>query len=1082
VPAREVGTPPSDSASRPPPRPPRSQGATQPSEPQELSSASGRWGDFRRLCHYYAECVRLDERPHISAWQHDIGASWAPLASSMNWRALSDHRPVTAAATEELAGVLRRHRGRKGIGSFAVGLAIDLFDSRRSRDSGEPLRGLVPILYVRVWASREDDRLVLHPVGGPELNHQWLEQKFRNRDKRRELLDALELLPAPPSCDDDEDKDGGEPLLVPSIDHCLDRLFNQTSRMWVEPGNVSALRTDPPLDSVDRFGIYNRVILTALPPLKYAKRLRDELLHIAEEATDEDLDQTALRAIFPAEAKGAVAADRGGESIAEPELLNGDQRAAACAALAEELTVVTGPPGTGKSTVVQTVLVNQAIRNRPALFASKNHQGLEAVEPKLNALTEPDRLMMRPVYPFGSAERRFDWQRVMVQLLSRPSRPNIIKDRADAVKSLDSLLQEQANEEDRVVRALDLRDELGQASELAQEQRDGLPSAISDVVADHLRELPLPALARLSSLLRWIDKGPLSWMLRPAVAWWARRRCRLLAAKLTEGPIRAIFDGISAAPSNRLAARLECCERLMALADAERKARSIEAELRDLPAEGLLRRRLDERHSEIRTETRRLLELVAASAGAGLDPQLRERLAALRAGFENHGASLEDDDPFRREVNKAFASAMPELLKHYPLWAVSNLSVSKAVPPTPGVFDLVVIDEASQCDLASVVPVLYRSRRVMVVGDPMQLPHVTQLSREADLHARRRLGLEAFDFEPWSFRANSLFDLASSRAAAKRIELRSHYRCHPAIADYCNTGFYNKTLWVRTSEETLRHKLATANGKHGCVWTNVPGQVQSAARGCIAPAQVDAILTELRELQDAEFPGTVGVVTPFRAQADRIRDAAYAGLDRGRLEAWSFLVSTADGFQGDERDLMLFSLVGGPSMPEGSRRFLASSPNRFNVAASRARAVLHVIGDESWAETSGIPFVEELLRRCRAVDQGRVVREDLIGPVWEPRFADALREAGLPVEQQYPAGGFYLDIALLREGLRLDVEVDGEQYHRDPDSGHRRIDDVYRDTVLGALGWTVLRFWVYELREDFDGCVRRVCDTFRETG
>ena len=58
------------------------------------------------------------------------------------------------------------------------------------------------------------------------------------------------------------------------------------------------------------------------------------------------------------------------------------------------------------------------------------------------------------------------------------------------------------------------------------------------------------------------------------------------------------------------------------------------------------------------------------------------------------------------------------------------------------------------------------------------------------------------------------------------------------------------------------------------------------------------------------------------------------------------------------------------------------------------------------------------------------------------------------------------------------ARVTGERYHRDPNTGERRIDDIYRDMVLKSLGWTVLRFWVYELREDFDGCIERIRTTY----
>src|SRR5262249_28822156 len=151
-----------------------------------------------------------------------------------------------------------------------------------------------------------------------------------------------------------------------------------------------------------------------------------------------------------------------------------------------------------------------------------------------------------------------------------------------------------------------------------------------------------------------------------------------------------------------------------------------------------------------------------------------------------------------------------------------------------------------------------------------------------------------------------------------------------------------------------------------CNWQHVTGDAQPASSGCHSPAQLEAILNELEKLASNKFSGSVGIVTPFRAQASRINDAVHQRFPQDRLAAWRFLVDTADGFQGDERDLILFSLVGSPDMPLGSAHFLQSNPNRFNVAVSRARAAITVFGDENWAETCGIPFVSQLLRRCRA--------------------------------------------------------------------------------------------------------------------
>jgi very-short-patch-repair endonuclease len=75
-------------------------------------------------------------------------------------------------------------------------------------------------------------------------------------------------------------------------------------------------------------------------------------------------------------------------------------------------------------------------------------------------------------------------------------------------------------------------------------------------------------------------------------------------------------------------------------------------------------------------------------------------------------------------------------------------------------------------------------------------------------------------------------------------------------------------------------------------------------------------------------------------------------------------------------------------------------------------------------------------------------------------------------------GGRRLDLALIENEVRLDVEVDGETYHRDPD-GFRKVSDIWRDHVITSLGWRVRRFWVYELKEDMEKCVELVLRDLR---
>ncbi|MBV5323248.1 hypothetical protein JZU51_00480, partial [bacterium] len=144
--------------------------------------------------------------------------------------------------------------------------------------------------------------------------------------------------------------------------------------------------------------------------------------------------------------------------------------------------------------------------------------------------------------------------------------------------------------------------------------------------------------------------------------------------------------------------------------------------------------------------------------------------------------------------------------------------------------------------------------------------------------------------------------------------------------------------------------------KAGLHWTKVEGEVKSGgASGAWCAAEVQMVTTQVEELLDKGFRGTLGVVTPFREQANRIRDAIHDGNQRWELlQAVDFEVSTSHGFQGGERDVILFSLCAGPGIPKGALNFLRETGNLFNVAVSRARAVLHVIGNQEWSSHCGI--------------------------------------------------------------------------------------------------------------------------------
>ena len=175
-------------------------------------------------------------------------------------------------------------------------------------------------------------------------------------------------------------------------------------------------------------------------------------------------------------------------------------------------------------------------------------------------------------------------------------------------------------------------------------------------------------------------------------------------------------------------------------------------------------------------------------------------------------------------------------------------------------------------------------------------------------------------------------------------------------------------------------------------------------------------------------------------------------------------------------------------MRRRERSLLRRNPNLFNVAITRARAVLIVVGDRAAAEHSGVDYLARFARYVASLDEGdeaSVQSSADLGPIfppvahpervseWERILYSALYEAGLRPIPQYEVEHYAIDLALLDGQRRLAIEVDGERYHRAWDGELCRRDQL-RNMRLLELGWDVMRFWVYEVRDDLHGVVERI--------
>ena len=409
-------------------------------------------------------------------------------------------------------------------------------------------------------------------------------------------------------------------------------------------------------------------------------------------------------------------------------------------------------------------------------------------------------------------------------------------------------------------------------------------------------------------------------------------------------------------------------------------------------------------------------------------------------------------------------------------WACTALTANSNFPLESGLFDLVIVDEASQCSLAAVLPLAYRAKRLAIVGDPYQLNPIVSLSDGLLKEIATQTGFDSDDLRERGIHhkdgsAYSAFEFAAKPQTP--VLLNEHYRCHPHIARWFNKTFYSGELAVLTDVSETSQRDRTI------YWQDVNGAARRPTTGSwVNRTEAEQTVEQIRNV--IEFGHrTVGVVTPFVAQARLIDQLAKTQFGQDFLDNIDFVSGTAHRLQGDERDAIILSCVLSPDMSKSGARWIERERNLLNVAVSRARRALVVLG-HSLMEELGSPTLTSLrayLRDdvARTKDTGSLAAEFRTDSKSEQLLLDAMQLGELLPYAKLDIEGYELDFALLEQGIKLNVEVDGDQ-HIDA-RGLQRRQDITRDRVLTKLGWTILRVPAWRCHEEIDSVIEEINET-----
>jgi very-short-patch-repair endonuclease len=392
--------------------------------------------------------------------------------------------------------------------------------------------------------------------------------------------------------------------------------------------------------------------------------------------------------------------------------------------------------------------------------------------------------------------------------------------------------------------------------------------------------------------------------------------------------------------------------------------------------------------------------------------------------------------------------AMKRAYKAVPCWVLPEWRICETIPAEVGLFDLVIIDEASQSDVGS-FPAMLRGKKLLVVGDHKQVsPSAIGVPEEGikDLSARF-LANQPYRSEMTPDK--SIYDFARVVFAGNSVMLKEHFRCVPAIIEFSNREFYQgdiKPLRLPHANERLDPPLIDVFVRGGF------------RDGDVNRPEAKAIVDEIEAiLADEELAGrSIGVVTLLGIkQSAYIQELIGQRISPVDVVARNLAVGPPPVFQGRERDIMLVSMVLGPGDRSAQNR--ADQNQRFNVALSRARDRMYLfrsVQRDAFAEDT---LNGKLIRHFKEpfrqdVRSTRVLRERCESD-FEFEMFDELVKRGYRTEPQVKCGAYRIDFVVEgREGRRLAVECDGDRSH----GPGQWSDDMARQRVLERAGWT---FW-----------------------
>lgn len=405
------------------------------------------------------------------------------------------------------------------------------------------------------------------------------------------------------------------------------------------------------------------------------------------------------------------------------------------------------------------------------------------------------------------------------------------------------------------------------------------------------------------------------------------------------------------------------------------------------------------------------------------------------------------------------------ILEAFPCWCVTTFAISGSLPLKPGLFDVAIIDEASQCDIASCFPILYRAKKAVIVGDDKQLPHLSFLEKAKEQSFLSQYGIPDKYQLMWRFRTNSMFDLADYYSM-NSVMLDEHFRSLPPIIEFSNREFYGGRMRVMkkdTDEDLVLETVVVPDGKVDFDATRNLPEIE-----VLVKRLYDIIVEDERKNPDK--PVSVGIISPFRAQVEQLKVSVAKVISDHMMKKHQIEIGTAHTFQGDERDIILMSWAFANNSFPQSLTFL-QKPNLFNVAISRARnKVINFVSKDPKELQEGmfrdyLAYVEEYNNKREALKNCQI-DENIYKNSLEREIAEQIRTLGHTVKAGVEIAGLSADLLV---DNKLVIEVDGLD-----DSIKPTVSNMKKQAIIERCGFAVRRVTFREWQYSQSACLDRL--------